>query len=276
MAVIGSTDLGDGRLALTVDVDPTVSFPAEASAGDIINYNGAWWRADSSSSAIPEMNFHQHLHEAGGIDELSVQGLSGELADQQEPKAHAPTHQDGGTDEVATATPGANDIPKAGATGELDKDWLPVMVGSGGSAAKGAVPEPPATPGTDLFLREDGTWQQPATGYTEWTYQSTTNDYETALTIPMTDQRTWLIKMTIVGFRDNGDDYAGYIREAVFYRDGGGAVRIGQTNTPLNRETTQRYNVRLEVSGNNIIVEVRGRTGHDVNWKGRYTLIEVG
>jgi hypothetical protein len=131
VAVIGSTDLGDGRLALTVDVDPVVSFPPEAGPGDLINYDGVWYRADSSSSAIPEINLHQHLHQLDGLDP------------------------------VGRITPEAGGIPAAGVGGEIDKDWYPVFIGSGATAAKGAVPEPPATPGTDLFLREDGAWKVP-------------------------------------------------------------------------------------------------------------------
>jgi hypothetical protein len=41
------------------------------------------------------------------------------------PSSHASTHQNGGSDEVATATPGANAIPKAGAGGTLASGWLP-------------------------------------------------------------------------------------------------------------------------------------------------------
>lgn len=38
--------------------------------------------------------------------------------------AHAAQHQNGGSDEVATATPAANAIPKAGADGTLAAGWL--------------------------------------------------------------------------------------------------------------------------------------------------------
>jgi hypothetical protein len=51
------------------------------------------------------------------------------------PTAHAPTHQHGGSDEVATATAAANAIPKAGAGGTLDKAWLPDATAS----AKGVI-----------------------------------------------------------------------------------------------------------------------------------------
>src|SRR3990167_8626052 len=38
--------------------------------------------------------------------------------------AHASNHQNGGSDEVATAAPGANAIPKAGAGGKLAAGWV--------------------------------------------------------------------------------------------------------------------------------------------------------
>jgi len=41
-----------------------------------------------------------------------------------DPKAHAPSHKHGGGDEVATATPGANAIPKAGVGGKLAAGWV--------------------------------------------------------------------------------------------------------------------------------------------------------
>jgi hypothetical protein len=41
------------------------------------------------------------------------------------PSAHASTHQNGGTDEVATATPGANVIPKTGAGSTLADGFMP-------------------------------------------------------------------------------------------------------------------------------------------------------
>lgn len=40
------------------------------------------------------------------------------------PSAHAASHQHNGSDEVATATPSANAIPKAGSSGTLNDNWL--------------------------------------------------------------------------------------------------------------------------------------------------------
>lgn len=46
------------------------------------------------------------------------------IANDLEEETHASEHQNGGGDEIATATAGANAIPKAGAGGTLDNAWL--------------------------------------------------------------------------------------------------------------------------------------------------------
>jgi hypothetical protein len=45
------------------------------------------------------------------------------------PSAHNTSHKHGGSDEIATATPAANAIPKAGAGGTLSDGWLPTLDG---------------------------------------------------------------------------------------------------------------------------------------------------
>ena len=55
------------------------------------------------------------------------------------PAAHASTHQDGGSDEIATATPMPNGIPKAGSDGKLDTGWLPASTGGIGYTAENLV-----------------------------------------------------------------------------------------------------------------------------------------
>jgi hypothetical protein len=60
-------------------------------------------------------------------------GNDSRLSDSRTPTAHSASHKHGGADEVATATPTANAIPKAGADGTLDPGWVsggnnPLMV----------------------------------------------------------------------------------------------------------------------------------------------------
>lgn len=57
---------------------------------------------DISTDAPSTATFEDHSarHENGGADEISVEGLSGLLADAQTPLAHATSHQNNGTDEI--------------------------------------------------------------------------------------------------------------------------------------------------------------------------------
>lgn len=80
------------------------------------------------------------------------------------PAAHAATHQNGGSDEVATATAGANAIPKAGSGGKLDKAWVPDFVVAGGSHASGGVPDPGSTTHTPAYVLTEGGWAAPSGG----------------------------------------------------------------------------------------------------------------
>lgn len=57
-------------------------------------------RLDDVDSRIDD---HSSRHENGGADEISVAGLSGELADNQPPKAHKSSHASGGSDALTEA-----------------------------------------------------------------------------------------------------------------------------------------------------------------------------
>ncbi|MBZ5513086.1 MAG: hypothetical protein LAN70_18210 [Acidobacteriia bacterium] len=69
----------------------------------------------------------------GGAAALNVGTTTGTVAagddsrmtNARTPTAHASTHQNGGSDEIATATAGANAIPKAGSGGTLAVGWIP-------------------------------------------------------------------------------------------------------------------------------------------------------
>lgn len=54
------------------------------------------------------------------------------------PTPHAATHRHLGTDEIATATPTANAIPKAGIDGKLASGWLPAS--GSGDAVESHIP----------------------------------------------------------------------------------------------------------------------------------------
>jgi hypothetical protein len=57
-----------------------------------------------------------------------VQGNDARLSNARTPTAHATSHQHGGSDEIATATPSTNAIPKTGGAGTLDDGWLAAAI----------------------------------------------------------------------------------------------------------------------------------------------------
>jgi hypothetical protein len=59
-----------------------------------------------------------------------IDGAPGEQGPAGEAGAHHAQHENGGTDEIATATAAANAIPKAGAGGKLDIAWVPTGTSS--------------------------------------------------------------------------------------------------------------------------------------------------
>lgn len=75
-----------------------------------------------------------------------------------EEETHASEHKHGGADEVATATPGANSIPKAGAGGTLAVGWVPAMVGDSGSGGTAGLAPAPGPGDASNCLKGDGTY----------------------------------------------------------------------------------------------------------------------
>lgn len=108
---------------------------------------------------------------------------------------------------------------------------------------------------------------------------TTTTDgaYHTAATLALPDDKVWLLRVTSVGRRTDAAARAGYLREAVIFREGGGNATIQSTvATPLTRESVTTWDVTISVSGSNVLIDVRGAAGQTVNWTVAYTLEEIG
>ena len=86
----------------------TTAVEAHGSDGEIVGQNTldshttAVEAHGSDGSVIGSITFNDHSarHESGGADELNVTGLSGDLADRQDPKNHASRHHHGGPDKL--------------------------------------------------------------------------------------------------------------------------------------------------------------------------------
>lgn len=87
---------------------------------------------------------HASSHQNGGADEISVAGLSGELADAQPPKAHKTSHESGGSDAIKI-----DDLSAPDDNTDLNASTI----------KHGLCPKAPDD--TAKFLRGDMTWNAP-------------------------------------------------------------------------------------------------------------------
>lgn len=125
---LGSTYFGtvtvqipNANPALEPTFGPYTLFTWAMEMSDRAQSGSATFRVEFGSATV----FNITLHEGSTITISGGDGGGGGGA----PSAHAATHRHGGTDEVATGTPGANAIPKADGNGRLDA-WV-----SSGAAA---------------------------------------------------------------------------------------------------------------------------------------------
>jgi hypothetical protein len=82
----------------------------------------------------------------------AVQANDTRLSNPRAPTAHAASHQNGGGDEVATATPAADAIPKAGAGSTLAAAWLPVLGLANGATGLTSAPN------SDVMVGSGSAW----------------------------------------------------------------------------------------------------------------------
>jgi hypothetical protein len=89
-----------------------------------------FWRGDKSwqvlDTSITLENGNLYFTPARALAAVTWATIAGKPA-AFVPSGHAASHQNGGADEVATPTPAANAIPKAGAGGTLAVAWIPTL-----------------------------------------------------------------------------------------------------------------------------------------------------
>lgn len=100
--------------------------------------------SDEVATATPAANAIPKAGAGGDLDggwitygssaSTACEGNDSRLSDSRTPTSHASSHQDGGSDEVATATPAASAIPKADGSGKLDS-WI----SDSGASTKGLI-----------------------------------------------------------------------------------------------------------------------------------------
>lgn len=118
----------------------------------------------------------------------------------------------------------------------------------------------------------NGTLWESAGGFVRTTVSTTDASATTLATIPIPEGSAVLIVSTVTAHRTNGLDRAGYIRRAVAFRIGAANAQFeGAVDPTFSRDSNNGWDEDLVLSGSNVVVEVNGAVGHDVNWVNRYT-----
>ena len=141
-----AADSAESTARAAADTALAADISAEAAARAAADSSEASTRAAADSSEASARAAADSAHAGlttsahGGI----VSSSDARLSDARTPTAHAASHKDGGGDEIATATPSANAIPKSGASGNLDA-WISAALariasGNNWTAAQTFVP----------------------------------------------------------------------------------------------------------------------------------------
>lgn len=130
----GNTVVADADIAATLARDAEVAAAYQPLDTDLTTIaamapaRGALIRRGAAAWETVALGALGRVVKSDGTDAVWGQVAYGELTGVPAsftPSTHATTHQHLGTDEIATATPGANAIPKAGAGGTLAAGWVP-------------------------------------------------------------------------------------------------------------------------------------------------------
>lgn len=98
----------------------------------------------------------------------------------------------------------------------------------------------------------------------------------TIATIALADNTAYLIEAHFIGRRTDAADRAGYLRNVVAYREGGGGATLqGVVDTALTRESAAGYNATIVTSVNDILLQVAGIAGATVDWRVIYLVTQV-
>ena len=131
---------------------------ADSGSNGLLKRTAAGVTSVATASDLPVMTGSGSSHSSGAVPDPGATAGSTRYL-REDGTWNAPASSSG------LADSGANGVLKrtaVGVTGVATASDLPVMTGSGSSHSSGAVPDPGATAGTTRYLREDGTWNAPA------------------------------------------------------------------------------------------------------------------
>lgn len=128
----------------------------------------------------------------------------------------------------------------------------------------------------DLVTKQYGDVNYAGVGFDEAPLTTTDGNWNAVTSIPIGVDTASSITSYVVAKEKSGGSGRAFIHmEAIFYRTGTGALtQEGNTNTITYRRTPSQLNARFAISGNNIVIEVRGVAASNYDWRVKYFRVE--
>lgn len=103
----------------------------------------------------------------------------------------------------------------------------------------------------------------------QYTLQTTDNVFNTIATIPLDDDKVYAIEATFISRRSDGGGEARsmFMQRACVYRAAAGAATLQGSVQQTFKSASSGVDTNIDVSGNNAILQVKGLSAQDHEWK---------
>lgn len=127
--------------------------------------------------------------------------------------------------------------------------------------------EPQTTVGAGAkLIKAHSEYGQSAKVDTTAAVRTTDNSWTTLKEIELEDQYSYIVRANIIGRKLSGGDRFAFTVSAAAYRQGLGAALVGAFETELVRRSDANADAQITVSGNSLLVQVKGQSGHQNYW----------
>jgi hypothetical protein len=126
----------------------------------------------------------------------------------------------------------------------------------------------------DRFIHIKAHSGHPGSGRQMDTFEVTTADtnFNNAYSFVVPDQGVVMATVSVTCRQSDGTHRAGFIRTALFFREGGLAQQQNGTQSDFTHRSDNLFNVKYKLVGNTVVFQVKSRSNDNCDWVGTVEL----